>query len=188
MTAGGNLRFLSREDSFEMTEYRWHDSGRSEQGHSLFPGIVRIQCPYRRVYAAAHVEIADNLDPFGAYLFHKVFQDFIHRLFVKDPPVAVGIQVEFQGLHLNQKLSRHTGDNYLREVGLRGHRAKTCEFGKSYIYLVIMLSVPVFYCLHTASLTGNRAEIHHADRSRRTVLEHIPYCQVLPSPSEEILQ
>ena len=78
MTAGGNLRFLSREDSFEMTEYRWHDSGRSEQGHSLFPGIVRIQCPYRRVYAAAHVEIADNRDPLGMYLFNKVFQDFIY--------------------------------------------------------------------------------------------------------------
>jgi len=33
-TAGRNLRFLSRENSFEMTEYRWHNTGCAVTGRN----------------------------------------------------------------------------------------------------------------------------------------------------------
>src|SRR3989441_9568151 len=72
--------------------------------------------PHRRFDIPAHVEVAFYFDAQRIAGFHKVFENHIDRVFVKDLHVAKRIDIELQTLQFDATLVRHILDTNRRKV------------------------------------------------------------------------
>src|SRR3989442_309951 len=83
---------------------------------TAFCFLLSIVRPHRRFDIPAHVEVTFNIDAQRIAGFHKVFENHINRVFVKDFYLAKRVDVELQTLQFDATLVRHILDPNRRKV------------------------------------------------------------------------
>src|SRR2546425_10488000 len=83
---------------------------------TAFCFLLSIVRPHRRFDIPAHVEVAFYFDAQRIAGFHKVFENHINRVFVKDLYLAKRVDVELQTLQFDATLVRHILDANPRKV------------------------------------------------------------------------
>src|SRR5262245_6841296 len=91
-------------------------------------GVLAVRDANDRLDAAAHPEVAHDLDPARPGHRHEVVEDAVRHVFMKGAFVAIGPDVELDALELHEPLVRYVAHADGREVGLAGHRTEAGEF------------------------------------------------------------
>src|SRR5262244_2338324 len=114
--------------------------------------------------AAAHPEVAHDLDPARRSRRHEVVEDAVRHVLVEGALVAIGPDVELDALELHQTLVRDVAHADGREVGLARLGAETGELGDLEGDLVVAIRMRIGHHLqltarearHEASLLPRR--------------------------------
>ena len=100
------------------------------------------------VNTAARSEFARYLHPPRSARRHKVIQDAIDHVFVKDADVAVGLKVKLQTLQLDAEFVGDVFDFDCAEVRLGGFRADGSEFRRDVFDNIIAPRMRIVECFN----------------------------------------
>src|SRR5215831_17645034 len=101
--------------------------------------------------AAAHPEVAHDLDPARRRRRHEVVEDAVRHVLVEGALVAIGPDVELDALELHQTLVRDVAHADGREVGLARLGAETGELGDLEGDLVVAIRMRIGHHLQLAA-------------------------------------
>src|SRR5207249_10408790 len=91
--------------------------------------LFSVVCAHCRLNVSAHIEIAFNLYAQRIARVHKIFEDQVDDMLVKNFYVAKRIDVELQTLQLDSTFVRRVLDPNRGKVGEVGERADAGELG-----------------------------------------------------------